>query len=97
MKIVCYADDATNTAHLQNSSRKRQHEDLHEKPKSKDLLRCKLAVDNTTIGQVTSFNYLGSGSYNEEVRQEANTAAVISGHLKQTIWKNKHLSIRRTR
>jgi hypothetical protein len=26
------------------------------------------------------------------MRQQTNTAAVISGHLKQTVWKNRHFS-----
>jgi hypothetical protein len=65
---------------------------------SKDSLRCKLVEDNISIEQVISFNYVrckitSPGRFKEEVRQQSNTGAVISGHLKQTIWENKHLSI----
>jgi hypothetical protein len=57
---------------------------------SKDPLRRKVVVDLASIEQIMFFNYLGckitrSGSLKEEIRQQSNTAAVTSEHLKQTI------------
>lgn len=66
---------------------------------SREPLRCKLAIDDVTIiDQVMCFDYLGvrihsDGNLKEEVRQQVNKAATISGHLKHVIWKNKDLSI----
>ena len=63
---------------------------------SKEPLRCKLQIYNTTIEQVTSFNYLGvqitsSKDLNTEVRHQAIKASRISGCLNETIWSNKYL------
>jgi hypothetical protein len=63
---------------------------------SREPLRCKLQVYNTTIEQVTSFNYLGvqmtsSKDLTTEVRHQAIKASRISGCLNETIWSNKYL------
>jgi hypothetical protein len=63
---------------------------------SREPLRCKLQIYNTTIEQVTSFNYLGvqitsSKDLTTEVRHQAIKASRISVCLNETIWSNKYL------
>lgn len=113
IKIVCYADDAVLLAESEDDLQrllfrfKTTAEEFNmristEKTKSltisKEPLRSKLSVDNNTIEQVMSFNYLGANtsstrSLNEEVRTQAMKAAAISGCLRDVIWKNKHMSV----
>lgn len=57
-------------------------------------LRCKLAIPSTTIDQFMSFECLGcritsTGLLKEEMRKQSSD---VSGHLKNSIWKNKHIS-----
>ena len=92
VNIVCYADDATlvvdNKDDLQQLlyrfSQSCAKYDIKISPKkmksltiSKERLRCKLQIYNTTIEQVLSFNYLGIQitsfkDLNTEVRHQAN-------------------------
>ncbi|XP_057652394.1 uncharacterized protein LOC130891583 [Diorhabda carinulata] len=65
---------------------------------AKEPLRGKLTIDNTTIDQIMYFEYLGckitrTGFLEDEVRRQVNKAATVSRHLKQPIWRNKHLRI----
>ena len=50
---------------------------------SKELIRCKLAVNDQPIEQVMSFKYLGISSQNtyDEVKTQVNKAARVSGCL----------------
>lgn len=64
---------------------------------SKEPTRCKLVVDNNPVEQVMSFDYLGVnissyGSLHKEVVQQTNKAAVVSGCLRDVIWRNKEMS-----
>lgn len=64
---------------------------------SKELIRCKLAIDDQLIEQVFSFNYLdintsSSRDVTKEVRSQVNRASIISGCLRDIIWRNKFIS-----
>ncbi|XP_043499674.1 uncharacterized protein LOC122522555 [Polistes fuscatus] len=66
---------------------------------SKEPRRCKLAVYNKSVNQVMRFEYLGviitsNRNLEEEVREQATKASIISGYLKDIIWRNKHMSIK---
>lgn len=65
---------------------------------SKNCLRCKLVIDNTTIDQVVSFVFLGCKITNsefpkEEVRKHIIKTSMVAGPLKQPIRSNKYLSV----
>lgn len=88
---------------LQNAHRswKIKHENLNTTKSmvvSKEPIRCKLAIDNHLIEQVSSFNYFGvltsrDRNITKEVRTQANKAAIILGYLRDIIWKNKYISL----
>lgn len=66
---------------------------------SKEPRRCKLAVYNQSVNQVMQFKYLGSiitsdRNLEEEVRDQKIKAFIISGNLRDIIWRNKHMSIK---
>jgi hypothetical protein len=109
--IVCYADDATLIADIEDDlqrlltrfSQSCTEFDLKISSKktksliiSREPLRCKLSVYNTTIEQVTSFNYLdvqitSSKDLTTEVRHQDIKDSRISGWLNETTWSNKYL------
>lgn len=65
---------------------------------SKDKIRCKLAVDDTTIDQVRHFNYLGGSisnnrNINNEARRQASKAVKTSGCIARIIGRNRHISV----
>lgn len=65
---------------------------------SKEPRRCKLAIYNEPVEQVMSFKYLGvnitsSRNLQEEVKAQTTKAALISGYLRDIIWRNKYMSI----
>ena len=65
---------------------------------SREPVRCKLAVSNKSIEQVMSFNYLGvnitsNQNSTTEVKSQARNASMISGALRDVIWRNKFMSI----
>ena len=110
VNMICYADDATLIADneddlrlLNSFSQSCTNFDLKISSKkmksliiSKEPLKCTLQVYNTTIEQVTSFNYLGvqitsSKNLHTEVRHQAIKASRITGCLNDTIWSNKYL------
>lgn len=98
ISILCYADDAVLFAESENDLQrilqafnKQLNMKVSNKTKcmtiAKEPLRCKLSIENNTIGQITSFEYLGckitsSGFLESEVRKQALKAAAISGHLR---------------
>lgn len=113
IKILCYADDTVLIAENEEDLQRMLHKFNQTAEEynmqisisktqamtiSKEPLRCKLSLNNKTIEQVMTFNYLGaitSSSRNlyEEVRLQANKAARLSGGLRDIIWRNKHMSI----
>ena len=65
---------------------------------SKFPRRCKLAIYNQSVEQVMQFKYLGAcitsdRDLKEEVKAQTTKASLISGYLRDVIWRNKHLSI----
>ena len=66
---------------------------------AKEPKRCKLAIYNQTVNQVMSFKYLGANitsnrDLKEEVRTQVTKATLISGFLRDIVWRNKYMSIR---
>jgi len=66
---------------------------------TKAPIRCKLEVNGKSIQQVMQFKYLGvdiSSDNNTrcEVKSQATKAAVISGCLRDIIWRNKHMTVK---
>lgn len=64
---------------------------------AKEPILCNLSIENNTINQVLSFEQLGckttsSDLLENEVIKQAHKAAVMTGHLRYPIWRNKHLS-----
>ncbi|XP_055378925.1 uncharacterized protein LOC129610383 [Condylostylus longicornis] len=72
-----------------------------EKTKSmviaKNPIRCKLVINNKSVEQVMKFNYLGveTTAYRDikaEMSKQTNKASLISGCLRQVVWRNKYMS-----
>lgn len=66
---------------------------------SKEPRRCKLAIYKQSIEQVMSFKYLGANitstrNIKEEAKAQTTKASLISGFLRDIIWRNKHMSTR---
>lgn len=64
---------------------------------SRNLIRCKLALDGKTIEQVTKFKYLSINAiYARTIQNETHTQAMkvvaMSGCLRDIIWRNKYIS-----
>lgn len=64
---------------------------------SKEPKRCKLAIYDRSVEQVMSFKYLGASitsarNLKEEVKAQTTKASVISGCLRDIIWRNKYMS-----
>ncbi|KAH1011016.1 hypothetical protein HUJ04_000458 [Dendroctonus ponderosae] len=86
-------EQTTNKYKMEISTRKTQSLTISKEPR-----RCKLAVYNQSVEQVMTFKYLGAnitsnGNLKEEVRNQTSKAALISGYLRDIIWRNKHMSI----
>jgi hypothetical protein len=111
---ICYADDAVILAECEDDLQVLLHK-FHTisltynmqisitKTKcmtfSKEPVRCKLALDNKTIEQVSEFKYLGVNVLShsdvfEEVKNQATRASVVSGCLKDVIWSNKDMQLK---
>lgn len=70
------------------------NEDYDNGEISKHSIKCKLVV-NDKIVQVSRYLGVETSSdthKSEEVRTQATKAARISGYLRDTIWRNKHMS-----
>jgi len=65
---------------------------------TKELRRCKLAVNDEIVEQVMSYRYLGveisaHQDRRSEVKNQIDKASRIAGCLKDIIWKNQFLKI----
>lgn len=65
---------------------------------AKEPVRCKLMVEEKVIEQVRKFKYLGleitsNRNIVEEVRSQATKATLISGQLRDIIWRNRYMNI----
>lgn len=65
---------------------------------SKEPRRCKLAIYDRSVEQVMSFKYLGANitsnrNLKSEVKEHTVKASLISGFLRDVIWRNKYMSI----
>ena len=65
---------------------------------AKEPLRCKLAVYGKSKEQVMNFKYLGvtitsSRDLEKEVKAQTLKASLISGYLRDIIWRNKYMSV----
>lgn len=111
ISMVCYADDAAILAETEDDlqrqlykfhqiSRKLNMSISAEKTKcmtiSKDPIRCKPAVEDKIIEQVSQFTYLGIQLSNnhdppKDLRSLINKSAAIAGSLRETVWANKYM------
>ena len=67
---------------------------------AKEPLRCKLAVYGKSMEQVINFKYLGvtitsSRDLEKEVKAQTLKVFLISGYLRDKIWRNKNMSVDR--
>ena len=65
---------------------------------AKGPLRCKLVVYGKSIEQVINFKYFGvtktsSKDLEKEVKAQILKASLISGYLRDIIWRNKYMSV----
>ena len=65
---------------------------------AKEPVQCKLVVDDKLLEQVTTFKYLGgiiSSDRNTDigVRQQTDSAARISGLLRDVSWRDKYMTV----
>ena len=73
------------------STRKTQYLTIAREP-----LRCKLAVYGKSIKQVMDFKYLSvtiTSSRKKEAKAQTLIASLISGYLRDIIWRNKYMSV----
>lgn len=66
---------------------------------SREPRRCKLAIYDQSVEQVMSFKYLGANitsnrDLRSEVKAQTTKASMISGYLRDLIWRNKYMSTR---
>ncbi|XP_048522437.1 uncharacterized protein LOC125504463 [Dendroctonus ponderosae] len=92
-RLLYKFEQTTNKYKIEIYTRKTQSLTISKEPR-----RCKLAVYNQSVEQVMAFKYLGANitsnrNLKEEVRNQRSKATLISGYLRDIIWRNKHMSI----
>lgn len=109
--MVCYADDAAIIAETEDDLQRQLYK-FYKTSKllnmniatsktksmtfSRDIIRCKLVVENEIVEQVMQFKYLGADITSghdpvKELRGQINKALVMSGCLRDVAWNNKYM------
>lgn len=107
MNIICYADDVVLIAsgddlqrllHQFITTAKRVNMEIF-KEKTKYLTVSKEPlIEDRVIEQVMVYNYLGvdicsARDLNKEVQKQSTKSAIVSGCLRDVIWRNRYMSV----